>query len=110
MLDDLPSGYRAVFNLAVVDGYTHEEVAETLGITVGTSKSNLSRARQYLRRLLRNELLEAARGTQRPAEKTRKRKHSGRGILWGHARPPVFLPGPLSRPKPPSMPQCVGSG
>ncbi|MFN5364625.1 MAG: RNA polymerase sigma factor, partial [Bacteroidota bacterium] len=43
------------FNLAVVDGYTHEEVAETLGITVGTSKSNLSRARQYLRRLLRNE-------------------------------------------------------
>jgi RNA polymerase sigma-70 factor (ECF subfamily) len=55
MLDDLPPGYRAVFNLAVVDGYTHEEVAETLGITVGASKSNLSRARQYLRRLLRNE-------------------------------------------------------
>ena len=55
MLDQLPTGYRAVFNLAVVDGYTHEEVAETLGITVGASKSNLSRARQYLRRLLRNE-------------------------------------------------------
>lgn len=55
MLDNLPPGYRAVFNLAVVDGYTHEEVAETLGITIGASKSNLSRARQYLRRLLRNE-------------------------------------------------------
>jgi RNA polymerase sigma-70 factor (ECF subfamily) len=55
MLDQLPTGYRAVFNLAVVDGYTHEEVAESLGITVGASKSNLSRARQYLRRLLRNE-------------------------------------------------------
>lgn len=55
MLDHLPPGYRAVFNLAVVDGYTHEEVAESLGITVGASKSNLSRARQYLRRLLRNE-------------------------------------------------------
>ena len=55
MLDSLPPGYRAVFNLAVVDGYTHEEVAEALGITVGASKSNLSRARQYLRRLLRNE-------------------------------------------------------
>jgi RNA polymerase sigma-70 factor (ECF subfamily) len=55
MLDSLPPGYRAVFNLAVVDGYTHEEVAKSLGITVGASKSNLSRARQYLRRLLRNE-------------------------------------------------------
>lgn len=55
MLDHLPPGYRAVFNLAVVDGFTHEEIAETLGITVGASKSNLSRARQYLRRLLQNE-------------------------------------------------------
>ena len=55
MLDRLPPGYRAVFNLAVVDGFTHEEISEALGISIGASKSNLSRARQYLRNLLKNE-------------------------------------------------------
>lgn len=55
MLDALPPAYRTVFNLAVVDGFTHEEIAETLGISIGASKSNLSRARQYLKNLLQNE-------------------------------------------------------
>ncbi|MBL7825356.1 MAG: RNA polymerase sigma factor [Saprospiraceae bacterium] len=55
MLDQLPPAYRAVFNLAIVDGYSHEEIAETLNISIGTSKSNLSRARQYLKNLLKNE-------------------------------------------------------
>jgi RNA polymerase sigma factor (sigma-70 family) len=55
MLDKLPPGYRTVFNLFVGEGYTHEEVAETLQISVGASKSNLSRARQHVRRLLENE-------------------------------------------------------
>ncbi len=55
MLDQLPPAYRTVFNLFVGEGMTHEEIAETLNISVGTSKSNLSRARQHVRRLLSNE-------------------------------------------------------
>ncbi len=55
MLDQLPPGYRAVFNLAVIDGFSHEEIAATLQISVGASKSNLSRARQYLKTLLKTE-------------------------------------------------------
>lgn len=55
MLDKLPPAYRTVFNLHIGDGFTHEEIAETLGISVGTSKSNLSRARQHVRRLLEGE-------------------------------------------------------
>lgn len=55
MLDRLPPGYRAVFNLAVVDGFSHEEIAVTLNISVGSSKSNLSRARQHLRTILKTE-------------------------------------------------------
>lgn len=48
----LPPVYRMVFNLSVIDGFTHEEIAEKLGITVGTSKSNLSRAREKLKWIL----------------------------------------------------------
>ena len=55
MLDKLPPAYRAVFNLAVVDGFSHEEIAATLQISVGASKSNLSRARQHLKTLLKKE-------------------------------------------------------
>lgn len=55
MLDNLPPAYRTVFNLFVVDGFSHEEIAEKLQISVGTSKSNLSRARQHLRILLSND-------------------------------------------------------
>lgn len=47
----LPPAYRTVFNLYVVQEYTHEEIAETLGISVGASKSNLSKARGRLREL-----------------------------------------------------------
>lgn len=55
MLDRLPPAYRAVFNLAVVDGFSHEEIAAALEISVGASKSNLSRARRYLKTLLKTE-------------------------------------------------------
>lgn len=44
--------YRAVFNLFVIDGYKHEEIAEKLKISVGASKSNLSKARMNIKRLL----------------------------------------------------------
>ncbi|HMX39039.1 MAG TPA: RNA polymerase sigma factor [Saprospiraceae bacterium] len=56
MLDQLPPAYRAVFNLFVVDGYSHEEISEELSISVGASKSNLSRARQHLKKILHHEL------------------------------------------------------
>lgn len=55
MLDRLPPAYRTTFNLAVIDGFTHEEIAQSLQISVGASKSNLSRARQYIRNMLKNE-------------------------------------------------------
>ena len=48
----LPAGYRHVFVLHDVEGYTHDEIAAHLGITRGTSKSQLSRARATLRRVL----------------------------------------------------------
>lgn len=48
IIQELPDRYRLVFNLYVLDGYTHKEIAELLGISDGTSKSNLSRARQLL--------------------------------------------------------------
>ena len=56
----LPAGYRIVFNLYAIDGYTHKEIATQLGISENTSKSQLSRARSYLQ----NKLLEIEKGTQ----------------------------------------------
>ena len=44
--------YRTVFNLFVIDGYKHEEIAEQLKITVGASKSNLYKARMNIKKLL----------------------------------------------------------
>lgn len=52
MLDRVPPAYRTVFNLYVVDCYSHEEIAALLEISVGASKSNLSRARQHLKTML----------------------------------------------------------
>ena len=49
MIDRLSPAYRAVFNLFTVDGFSHEEIAQALQISVGTSKSNLARARQHLK-------------------------------------------------------------
>lgn len=49
LIQDLPDRYRMVFNLYVLDGYAHKEIADLLDISVGTSKSNLARARQNLR-------------------------------------------------------------
>jgi len=49
MIRQLAPAYRAVFNLFVIDGYTHEEIASRLDISVGTSKSNLFKAREHLK-------------------------------------------------------------
>jgi RNA polymerase sigma factor (sigma-70 family) len=52
LLQKLPPGYRAVFNLYAIDGYSHDEIAEQLGITVGTSKSQLFKAREFLKKIM----------------------------------------------------------
>ena len=52
LIADLPAGYRIVFNLYAIDGYSHQEIADQLGITESTSKSQLSRARSWLQRAL----------------------------------------------------------
>lgn len=54
-IERLPDGYREVFVLHDVEGYTHEEIGELLGIETGTSKSQLSRARRRLRATLAPE-------------------------------------------------------
>jgi RNA polymerase sigma factor (sigma-70 family) len=51
----LPPMYRIVFNMFVVDGCTHFEIADFLGISIGTSKSNLSRARGILQKLIKEK-------------------------------------------------------
>ena len=51
-LQKLPPGYRAVFNMYAIDGYSHEEIAEQLNITVGTSKSQLFKAREYIKKII----------------------------------------------------------
>lgn len=51
----LPPMYRIVFNMFVIDGCTHFEIADTLGISVGTSKSNLSRARGILQKIIKEK-------------------------------------------------------
>ena len=52
MIQELPAGYRLVFNMYAIDGYSHKEIAEHLGISENTSKSQLSRARVYLQKIL----------------------------------------------------------
>lgn len=53
LVQHLSPAYRAVFNLHVIDGYTHEEIADMLEISVGTSKSNLSKARSNLQVMIK---------------------------------------------------------
>jgi len=52
LIEQLPMGYRTVFNLYAIEGYAHTEIAELLGITESTSKSQLHRARAMLQRML----------------------------------------------------------
>ena len=52
LIDALPLGYKTVFNLFAIEGYNHQEIAERLKISESTSKSQLSRARQYLQKQL----------------------------------------------------------
>ncbi|MCB9284693.1 MAG: sigma-70 family RNA polymerase sigma factor [Lewinellaceae bacterium] len=52
----MPAGFRTVLNLYIMEGYTHEQIGEALGISAGTSKSQLSRAKAYLKKMLDRSL------------------------------------------------------
>jgi len=52
IISELPAGYNVVFNLYVFDNYSHQEIAETLGISIGTSKTQLLKARKWLQKKL----------------------------------------------------------
>lgn len=56
MIGLLPPQYKTVFNLYAIEDFSHEEIARTLGISVGTSKSNLSRARQWLKERINEKM------------------------------------------------------
>jgi RNA polymerase sigma-70 factor (ECF subfamily) len=51
-IEKLPAGYKTVFNLYVIEGFLHKEIADMLGVDVNTSKSQLSRAKMYLQKEL----------------------------------------------------------
>jgi RNA polymerase sigma factor (sigma-70 family) len=53
IIRQLPDRYRQVFNLYAIENYSHQDIAEMLNISVGTSKSNLSRAKEKLKELLK---------------------------------------------------------
>ncbi len=54
IIQELPDRYRLVFNLYVLDGYSHKDIANLLEINIGTSKSNLARARHILKQTIEN--------------------------------------------------------
>lgn len=58
VINRLPEGYKMVFNMHVVEGYAHKEIAEKLGITEGTSKSQLARAKGVLKKMLEQKIKE----------------------------------------------------
>lgn len=56
IIQQLPAGFRTVFNMYAIEGYSHKEIAEQLGISEGTSKSQYSRAKTHLQNILQTEL------------------------------------------------------
>ncbi|HEX8460829.1 MAG TPA: sigma-70 family RNA polymerase sigma factor [Segetibacter sp.] len=55
----LPPSYRVAFNMYIIDGFSHQEIAEKLGISVGTSKSNLAKARMQLKKFINKDIQQA---------------------------------------------------
>jgi RNA polymerase sigma factor (sigma-70 family) len=54
LLEKLPVGYRTVFNLFAIEGYSHKEIADEMGIDEGTSRSQLAKARKALQEMIEN--------------------------------------------------------
>lgn len=61
-IQQLPDTYRLIFNLYVLDNYSHNEIAKMLNISVGTSKSNLFRARKILKEQLESHQKKTQKG------------------------------------------------
>jgi len=59
LMDQLPTGYRTVFNMYVVEGFKHREIAEILGISINTSKSQLILAKKRMRELVKKNRAKA---------------------------------------------------
>lgn len=51
-IQNMPTGFRTVLNLYILEGHSHDQIAQMLGISIGTSKSQLNRAKEYLRKAL----------------------------------------------------------
>ena len=78
-IQELPNKYRLTFNMYVLDGYTHKEISEQLGTSLGTSKSNLARARMILKERIEQKQNKAVIGlliffTQKKIRTTKKIK------------------------------------
>ena len=56
LINELPEGYRLAINMFCIDGYSHQEIAEMLGISIGTSKSQVHKAKQFLKNIIATEL------------------------------------------------------
>lgn len=56
IVNELSPGYKTVFNLHVIEGFSHKEIAEMLGVTEGTSKSQLARAKGVLKKIVETKL------------------------------------------------------
>jgi RNA polymerase sigma-70 factor (ECF subfamily) len=52
LIDKIPEGYKTVFNLNVIEGYNHKDIAQLLGIEESSSRSQLTKARKYIQRSL----------------------------------------------------------
>lgn len=57
LMQTMPDGFRTVLNLYIMEGYSHQEISEICGISIGTSKSQLNRAKGYLKKLIEKKLL-----------------------------------------------------
>jgi len=60
LISEMPDGYRMIFNLYVIEGYDHNEISGMLGITPGTSRSQLVKARKYLQAKIKDSKIIAA--------------------------------------------------
>lgn len=61
LIQKLPTGYRIIFNMYVIEGYTHSEIAQKLDISIGTSKSQLFKAKNILKKSLKKSSYEHSR-------------------------------------------------
>ena len=52
LMDGMPEGYRMILNMHAIEGYTHKEISTAMGISEGTSKSQLNRSKIYLKKLI----------------------------------------------------------